>query len=265
MRRVLIPVSLSILAILVPCPGAAQQPVGGQPRRLLGPMSSVDYEATIALIDDAALEIRRSKPDRIYIVTYPGRCDLPGKPERIGRRIRTYLEFRGFDTTQLDVIRGEQRPESVFELWVGANPPPIPVGAQLAVGRNRKPFRFDVYDSAFSCELSWVEEEDQRARLDSFADILKRHPDWNGYLLAYAGRSRDPNFVVICPRFTDAELRAERAYLTKTHGIAASRIVVLRAGIAGAKMIELWLAPRGTKPPRHGPPPNDLVADCGRP
>lgn len=249
---------LGCIVVFRPCPATMlprQSTVteSDQPRLLevLDEPRGVDRD--ISLLDGAASMMRQT-PGPVHIVYFPGPCDLPGKPLRLARSIQGYLTSgRGISPSRIkDPIIGPGQAIARAELWLGNDPPkvgstveqPLPIQA---------PFLFDAYYVAFTCELlpepGW---EDFGARLDAFAAILKANPQLTGHLLTYSAWDvHDDNNS--CPVFSRAELDAERAYLTQHHGINPDRVVLRRAGRAKFRLIELWLAQRGRKVPRHRP------------
>ncbi|HYY58499.1 MAG TPA: hypothetical protein VE842_14295 [Pyrinomonadaceae bacterium] len=94
--------------------------------------------------------------------------------------------------------------------------------------------RFDKYgDLAF---------EDEKKRLDYFAEQLKNEPDSQGYIMVYGKRGALAG---------EAEARATRAkdYLVTKRAIAAERLVTIDGGDHERFAIELWLTPQGGQPP----------------
>jgi hypothetical protein len=98
--------------------------------------------------------------------------------------------------------------------------------------------RFDVYGD--------IEEEDEKARLDSFAIELRDNPSAIGYLIAYAGRRAHVN---------EALSRSKRAkdYLVSSRAIVRDRIVTIDGGYREKFAVELFIAPAGANPPVASP------------
>jgi hypothetical protein len=227
----------------------------------------VGIDKNIAQLDAAALVILQSPDSMVYVVSYPGPCDFPGKPARAGMSVIGYLnEGRGINIMRIgDLIIGEQRSISQVEVWLAKEAPSVRRQAAAREFDTSKPSCFDAYFVTFNCETGpppgW---ENQDARLGRFADLLRRNPTLRGYLVTYTWRPKR-GYVDPCPRFSTAQLQAEVDYLTRQQGISSSRVIVRKGGQADAKMIELWLVPARMRIPRHKPATiSDLWGRCSR-
>ena len=109
-------------------------------------------------------------------------------------------------------------------------PPPPP--------RENPAREFDV-----CCTCSY---DDQKARLDNLAIELQNDPATTSYVIAYAGRtSRAGTVDRLLTRATD--------YLVQKRAVDQSRIVVINGGYREEDCVELWVVPRGAKPPQPTP------------
>lgn len=111
-------------------------------------------------------------------------------------------------------------------------------------------------------EFKDVSCEDEKARLDNFANELQNNPDAQGYILVYGGK-RHPyparhNSSLALPRRGEAEARAARLkpYLHDSRGIDSNRIVVINGGYRDRWAAELWVVPKGANPPAPTPTVN---------
>jgi hypothetical protein len=101
--------------------------------------------------------------------------------------------------------------------------------------------------------------EDEKARLDNFANELQNNPDATGYIVFYGGkRHQHPtrhNSRPALPRHGEAEARVARLkpYLNDNRGIDSNRIVVVNGGYRDQWAAELWIAPKGANPPTPTP------------
>jgi fructose-bisphosphate aldolase class 1 len=84
--------------------------------------------------------------------------------------------------------------------------------------------------------------EDEMARLDNFAIELQYYTGLDAYVIVYAGR---------VSRINEAMARAQRIrlYLVKNRHIEARRVVLVNGGYREESAVELWLLPRGARPP----------------
>jgi hypothetical protein len=101
--------------------------------------------------------------------------------------------------------------------------------------------------------------EDEKARLDNFANELQNTPGDQGYIVFYGGkRHQSPtrhHSKLALPRRGEAEARAARLkpYMNYNRGIDANRIVVVDGGYRDQWAAELWIVPKGANPPAPTP------------
>ena len=93
------------------------------------------------------------------------------------------------------------------------------------------------------CNCSY---DDQKARLDNLAVELQRDPSVSTTIIAYAGRNS---------RVGQGDFLMSRArdYLVDSRGIDPSRVTVINGGFRDEDCVELWVVPRGAKPPQPMP------------
>lgn len=87
---------------------------------------------------------------------------------------------------------------------------------------------------------------DERARLDNFANQLIHTKNGIGYIIIYGGRR---------VRIGEVQRRGESAknYLLNRRQIAAKRIVLIDGGYRDEATTELWIIPQGLTPPTAVP------------
>lgn len=104
-------------------------------------------------------------------------------------------------------------------------------------------------------EFADVNCEDEKARLDNFANELQNNPNVQGYIVFYGGkRYQNPtyhNSGLVLPRRGEAQIRVARLkpYMHDTRGIDFNRIVVVNGGYREQWAAELWIVPKGANPP----------------
>jgi len=129
---------------------------------------------------------------------------------------------------------------AIFALTAG-----VPAMAQTSNGARE----FDKFGS-ICCE-------DEKARLDNFAVHLQNEPEAQGYIIFYEGRrySSCYNRRARIPRRGEATARAARMkpYLTDARGLDAKRVIIINGGYREEWTAELWIMPKGTKPPKPTP------------
>jgi hypothetical protein len=123
---------------------------------------------------------------------------------------------------------------------VGGLDPSCTASASCTAGINAPegPRKFDEYGN--------IKRNDEKARLDNFANELQANPGAQGYIIGYGGRRG---------RAGEAQARADRAkdYLVNSRGIDAGRLVTVDGGFREEATTELWIVPAGATPPTASP------------
>ncbi|MFL6207642.1 MAG: hypothetical protein ACJ74W_02260 [Pyrinomonadaceae bacterium] len=123
---------------------------------------------------------------------------------------------------------------------VGGLDPSCTASASCTVtpGVTPVPIKFDEYGN--------IKRNDEKARLDNFANELQAQPGAQGYIIGYGGRRG---------RAGEAQTRADRAkdYLVSSRGIDAGRLVTVDGGYKEEATTELWIVPAGATPPTASP------------
>lgn len=88
--------------------------------------------------------------------------------------------------------------------------------------------------------------DDQKARLDNLAVELQNDPSTTTYVIAYGGRTSRIGQA-------DKLLARSRDYLVSQREIDASRINLVNGGFREEDSVEVWIVPRGAKPPTPAP------------
>jgi hypothetical protein len=106
------------------------------------------------------------------------------------------------------------------------------------VGHVNPARKFDEYGN--------IKRNDEKARLDNFANELQANPGSQGYIIGYGGRYSRPG---------EGQARADRAkdYLVNSRGIDAGRLVTVDGGYKEEPTTELWIVPSGATPPTASP------------
>jgi hypothetical protein len=123
---------------------------------------------------------------------------------------------------------------------VGGLDPSCTASASCTAGINapEQARKFDEYGN--------IKRNDEKARLDNFANELQANPGAQGYIIGYGGRTSRPG---------EGQARADRAkdYLVNSRGIDAGRIVTVDGGYKEEPATELWIVPSGATPPTASP------------
>jgi len=100
--------------------------------------------------------------------------------------------------------------------------------------------------------------EDEKARLDNFANELQNNPDAQGYIIFYGGKRRQSadrrHSRLEFPRQGEAAARVARLkpYMSM-RGIDNERVLVINGGYRDLWAVELWIVPKGANPPTPTP------------
>lgn len=127
----------------------------------------------------------------------------------------------------------------------------VTVASSYAVNVAREAALFDKFGDV-CCD-------DEKARLDNFTIQLQNEPEAQGYIVFYGGKRHNypycHSFRLRVPRRGEAEARAERLkpYLVSYRGLDTKRIVVVNGGYRESWTAELWIVPKGAKPPTPAP------------
>lgn len=189
------------------------------------------------------LRVLSAEPDsKAYIIAYGGREDPPGKPQRYAVRAKNYLvEYRGIRSERIVTVDGGRREEFIVELWLvprNAKPPePTPtITTADDLGDNVLYDNFGIGYDNFG-----EKSENDSARLDAFANALKKEPGSWGCIVAYAMAGDDHTGIDWDAPGTALRIaRERRAYLVKKHQLPLSRVSIVDGGYAG-RMVELWI------------------------
>lgn len=86
--------------------------------------------------------------------------------------------------------------------------------------------------------------DDDKARLDNYANALQNRPDSQGYIIMYQGPK-------VGRKTVEADRMAKRSldYLVKVRGVDPRRLVITNGGNREATMGDLWIVPPGAQPP----------------
>jgi hypothetical protein len=224
-----------------------------------------------AHLDNFAHYLTEEPDSTGYIVAYDERGRAPLTAHLWGKLLLQYLvEYRGIDESRLRLVdAGERAGDDLHvELWLAppgaeppaASPPRRKRPARPFAGRFKDYFAFDgtqFYDTEGYSPGSY----EIGVTYSAFAELLKRQPDSQGYVVVYARRDTRPGY------WRGVATR-ERQKLTGD-GLGAERLSVIRGGVnegerkgfqgaeedrvEGFDRVELWVGEKGKPPVRHRP------------
>jgi hypothetical protein len=271
MKRILIKL-LIILPIVCLAPSlgySVQAQSVTQTARKFDEFGDIQYSDLIARLDNFAVQLQQEPNTRGFVVVYRSRRDLYGLSSRLASRMKGYLVYsRGLPVERVVTIDGGIASSLVQELWI------VPVGTAPTP-------RGDVYSGQLvDTESAWKFDEyyfpllqDSRAgegyntfggnSLEAFADALRKQPDSQAYIIAYAqyyierwkinefGRKTRTRQRISLDRPGTAlkVLNAVKADLVNRYLVASSKIKVMNGGYRKLRQVELWIVPRGEHAP----------------
>lgn len=114
--------------------------------------------------------------------------------------------------------------------------------------------------------------DDVIARLDNFQINLQRNPQYTGFIFAYEGKyieyeSKNSSKVkTFLPKFGEINFRIQiiRNHF-KFRGYNLNKIMFINGGFREYQEIELWIVPKGIKPPNPTPTKNEMTYRKGKP
>lgn len=227
----------------------------------------VYWSDLIARLDNFAVELQNSPTTRGHMIFYRSRRDLPGLSSRYAGAAQSYmLDLRSVDPAQLTVVDGGARDCVGGELWI------VPAGAAMPKPDATRNYSFVDTDTAYKFDATYYPlasdladsgSLEVGANLQGFAVRLKEQPGARGYIIVYAqhhverleeeaanGKVKILTRVTTDPPGTVRRILAsEKAELVKRYGITPTRVVTIDGGYRKGRNIELWIVPRGERPP----------------
>jgi hypothetical protein len=220
-----------------------------------------------ARLDNYAIQLQNEPNTLGFMIVYRSHRDLPGLGGRRVNWMRSYLiSSRGVTAERIVAIDGGTASCLSHELWIvprGATPKPradaYSRGFEDAeIARKYDEFHYTIPED----ELVSFSTEFENG-LEGFADALRKQPRVLAYLIAYEGyrmdileqedergRRRSWRRASIDPKGTALkELRGKKAELEKKYGISPSRVKLVNGGYRQWREVELWIVPRGARPP----------------
>lgn len=264
-----------ILAVLGPLLFSARAGAQEKPQpsaRKFDEFGDIDLSYIKARLDNFAMAFHQEPQARGFIVVYRSRRDMDGLSHRLALRMKNYMIYnRGFSKEKIVTVDGGEALCLTQELWVvdpGAAPKPREDAYSRHYWSSDVAWQFDLFhypllrdDVGYDNDLT---AEDSPDILEAFAAALRKAPDSRACIIVYAqyrierdedyddsGRvtrtrrrvRRDP------PGTARKILRTEKNYLTRTFGIAPSRVKLVDGGYRNVRAVELWVVPPGAPAP----------------
>ena len=199
-------------------------------------------------LEDFRQKLLDEPESKAYIIAYAGREDPPGKAKRYALRARNWLvQWRGLEEKRIVAIDGGRREEFTVDLWIvptqSRPPAPTPnVAVKMDLNDN---VLFDEFD--FGYDNFANRSENDAARLDGFAEALKKEPKAWGCVIAYAHTGDDRIGDQWDPPGAALKIaRQLKTYLATEKGVSQSRLSAIDGGYAG-RIVQLWVMRPGAR------------------
>jgi hypothetical protein len=239
MTRV-VKIALIVTTMLASVPAAQQALTANCPQRVHEIGLYGGYEHDIAVLDDVTVHLHNNPNLKLFIVSFGEPRGTPGAQFRLAHMCWNYVvKTKGFPPERTVRLHARDGVGLRAEIWIGDSPPQLRTIELPTIELRRLPIVYDRYDAAFSGELSWVEEEDEDARLSSFAAVLKANPTLVGEIVGFAGT---PGKGFLGERLSGSLLATREVdSLVKRFGVARSRLRIRNGGRKQMATVELWL------------------------
>lgn len=247
----------STVTAVIPAPAPIPQSIQDAPRKFdeFGDILITDLKSRW---DNFLVELQREPMNVGYIVFYRSRRDGPGMTARQLSVARSYMvRVRGFDDDRLVTIDGGTAANLVQEFWIaprGAEPP------RRADAFPRTPDDFSVTTKFDDTYYNNPYDDDAQIgdSLPAFAKILKQNPMVGGHVIVYphyyTEREEIRGYSVRSVSRDSASMIRSimndiRKRMTHEFGIPRARLRIINGGHRKVRSVELWLVPKGERPP----------------
>lgn len=233
-----------------------------------GPVTDEDLQSRLSTFVD---EVSNDSTAKAQFLIYAGEKDTFGFPYRLGASIVSFLA-RVSKVKKEDVLITVCQSEQFrrVESWI------VKEEVDLRACQNNLPslVKTTLFDSIYYINespevidsyilIQWFDEEEYVASLKAFAELIKNNPSSKAYIYLYLGTNvvlySQGNQKIRRIRNLDSTkmLRAMSQTTNKIlneKGIDSSRFVLINGGYKDStRNIELWLVPKGEKPPKPKP------------
>ena len=221
-----------------------------------------------ARLDNFAIGLQENPNARGFLIVYRSHRDLPGLSSRHVNWMRGYLIYsRGIKADRVVAIDGGAARCLSHELWMvspGAAPKPREDAYSRGFEDTDVARKYDEYYYTIPEDMLVSFSIEYENGLEGLAQALRKEPRALAYVIAYEqswiqewahidaerGTSRGGRRMRLDPPGTAwKELSGKKAELSGKHGISPSRIRLINGGYRRSRAVELWIVPRGARPP----------------
>lgn len=208
--------------------------------------------------------IKDNPTAKAYVIIQRGKKDSIGYSIRLAERLKNHFnKYLGLPNEKFVILIGEQTSSTQNTgLWLVPNgsEPPLDKSIEEYINPNES-IKFDefIYPNPLyvpiCCAIDGYKKQESLASINEFAEILKENHNFNAYLIFYGQYCPDCSISSSfdSPKVINRILTKEKNYLIKNHKINSSRIFTINGGYREWQEIELWLIPKGEKPPKATP------------
>lgn len=221
-----------------------------------------------ARLDNFAIELQEKPEARGFLIVYRSHRDLPGLSSRHVNWMRGHLIYsRGIKADRIVAVDGGAALCLSHELWI-APPGTAPKPREGAYPRGFEDTdvarKYDEYYYTIPEDMLVSFSTEYENGLEGYAQALRKEPRSLAYIIVYEqswiqewahidaerGTSRGGRRLRIDPPGTGwKELRGKKSELSSKHGISPARVRLINGGYRRSRAVELWVVPRGARPP----------------
>jgi hypothetical protein len=216
----------------------------------------IQYSDMMARLDSAVIELQNNPTSLMTVISYRDAATPIGKTIRTFKFMKHYLTVsRGIDSSRVKFIDGgETEAGFIFQIWnipAGAKEPELLKLISDSINNTKIAREFDDDYYGFG------ESESEYADGDTFtefADVIKREPDSTAYVILYPTYYKYNDSDVNSAGETDSLRKINRVKVDITRrlrkvGVPLSKIKIVNGGYRDFRQVELWILPKGVKPP----------------
>lgn len=221
-----------------------------------------------ARLDNFAIGLHENPNALAFLIVYRSHRDLPGLSGRHANWMRRHLIYsRGIKADRVVAVDGGTAQCLSHELWIvprGTAPKPREDAYSRGFEDTDVARKYDEYYYTISEDMLVSFSIEYENGLEGYAQALRKEPRSLAYIIVYEqsqiqewsnvnterGASGGGRRLLTDPPGTALrELRGKKAELSGKHGVSASRVRLINGGYRRTRAVELWLVPRGARPP----------------
>jgi hypothetical protein len=247
-----------ILLIILSLPSFAQT------LALVDEFPKISLEDLLARLDYLGSELMKNENSTVLIKVYGGEENLQGFPYRYAAMMKTHLTNSKID--EMNILTQQCDGEKEVRIKTYIIPPKAKIPeCEKSLLIPAETTRFDSYYYSFEypgfddcCAITGSDRASAEASLKAFAELLKKSPESNAYLISYNGTNIhwvNNKTIRILDSSSLGRATAKNAKETLIqNGIDASKIITINGGYKDSnRNVELWFVPKDGEIPKPKP------------